>query len=49
MRATKGDEEYMADDPVTVLGLIKLVEMRGREWRPTDEQIGGCQRSCRVV
>lgn len=26
--AIRGQEEYFADDPVTVLGLIKLIEVR---------------------
>ena len=37
--ATRGDETYGADDPVTVLGLVKLVEMRGWEWRSTDPDL----------
>jgi hypothetical protein len=31
-RATRGSETYLADDPVAVLGLVKLVEVRGWEW-----------------
>ena len=38
-RATRGDETYLAEDPVAVLGLVKLVEMRGWEWQPTDVEI----------
>jgi hypothetical protein len=34
VRATRGDETYLADDPVAVLGLVKLIEGRGREWQP---------------
>jgi hypothetical protein len=37
--ARRGDEEYSADDPVTVLGLIKLVEARSWQWKATDAQI----------
>jgi hypothetical protein len=37
--ATRKDEQYSADDPVTVLGLIKLVEIRGWQWPATDSQI----------
>jgi hypothetical protein len=39
-RAVRGDECYSADDPVTVLGLIKLVEARGWDWHPDDQQLG---------
>lgn len=38
--ASRGDETYVADDPMTVLGLIKLIEVRTWEWEATDEQIG---------
>ena len=37
--ATRGDETYSADDPVTVLGLVRLVELRGWEWAATDTEI----------
>ena len=40
-RVTRGDETYLADDPVTALGLVKLIELRGWNWRVTDEQIKG--------
>ncbi len=30
---------YVADDPVALLGLIKLVELRGWTWRATDSEI----------
>lgn len=38
LRATRGDEEYVADDPVAVLGLVKLIESRTWDWRPTDDE-----------
>jgi hypothetical protein len=38
-RATRNDEEYSADDPVTVLGLVKLIESRGWNWHASDEEI----------
>lgn len=37
--ATRGDERYVADDPIAVLGLVKLVEVRTWNWRATDAQI----------
>ena len=37
--ATRGDESYLAEDPVSVLGLVKLIEMRSWEWRPSDLEI----------
>jgi hypothetical protein len=38
-QATRGDESYAADDPVTVLGLVRLVEVRGWGWAATDAEI----------
>jgi hypothetical protein len=37
--ATRGDETYSADDPVTVLGLVRLIELRNWEWGATDSEI----------
>ncbi len=37
--AVRGEETFVADDPVTVLGLVKLVEKRSWNWRPSDEEI----------
>jgi hypothetical protein len=37
--ATRGDESYSAEDPVWVLGLVKLAEVRGRDWAVTDAEI----------
>ena len=37
--ATRQGETYSAEDPVTVLGLVKLIEVRGAEWKPTDAQV----------
>lgn len=39
VRATRADEEYVAEDPVAVLGLVKLIETRSWDWRPTDAEI----------
>jgi hypothetical protein len=39
VRATRGDETYLADDPVAVLGLVKLVEARGWDWKAADSEI----------
>jgi hypothetical protein len=38
-RATRGEESYRADDPVAVLGLVKLVEVRGSDWKASDAEI----------
>ncbi len=37
--AVRGEEEYAADDPVAVLGLIKLIEERSGEWGVSDEEV----------
>ena len=37
--ATRAEDTYSADDPVTLLGLVKLIEMRSWKWKPTDAQI----------
>ncbi len=37
--ATRGDESYAAGDPVTTLGLIKLIAVRGKHWRPSVSEI----------
>jgi len=36
----KGDgNEYAAEDPIALLGLVKLLEMRGENWRASDAEI----------
>jgi hypothetical protein len=47
--ATRGDETYSADDPVAVLGLVKLVEMRGWQWRPPDADLERVTRDYRLA
>jgi hypothetical protein len=37
--ATRGDEQYLAADPVELLGLVKLVEMRGWDWAAADDDL----------
>ena len=39
VQAVRNGEVYTAEDPVTVLGLVKLVELRGEAWQATDDQI----------
>ncbi len=31
--------QFIADDPVAVLGLVRLVELRGADWMAKDEDI----------
>lgn len=38
-RATRGDETYVAEDPEALLGLVKLIEVRGWDWHPDDAEI----------
>ena len=37
--AVRGKEAYFADDPVAVLGLIKLIELRTWQWGATDSEL----------
>lgn len=37
--ATASNERFAADDPVTVLGLVKLIETRSWNWKASDEEI----------
>ncbi len=37
--AEKDGNSFIANDPVTVLGLIKLFEVRGENWRASDDEI----------
>lgn len=30
---------FVADDPVTLLGLVKIYEERGADWQPSDEEV----------
>ncbi len=37
--AEDSGHRFVAEDLVTLLGLVALYEIRGREWRASDEQI----------
>jgi hypothetical protein len=37
--AVRGEEKYFATDPVTVLGLIKLIELRTWQWGASDSEV----------
>ncbi|MGO4728366.1 MULTISPECIES: hypothetical protein [unclassified Inquilinus] len=37
--ATRGDDAFLADDPITLLGLIAMAELRGEHWHATDQEI----------
>jgi hypothetical protein len=37
--ASKDGNSFGADDPLTVLGLIKLFEMKGENWKVSDNEI----------
>lgn len=39
IRARRGQEEYGADEPVALLGLIRLVDMPSWEWHASDDEI----------
>jgi hypothetical protein len=37
--ATKGDDTFIAEDPILLLGVIAVGECRGEDWQATDAQI----------
>lgn len=39
IRAARGEETYIGEDPVAVLGLVKLIETRGWGWEAADIEI----------
>lgn len=47
-RETVGERQYsaqnetcvfFAEDPLTLLGLVKIYEVRGPDWQPSDEEV----------
>ena len=38
-QALKGSEEFIAEDPVSLLGLVALYEVRGIGWKADDAEI----------
>lgn len=47
-RETSGERQYRAenetcifsaDDPLVLLGLVKIYEVRGADWQPSDEEV----------
>jgi len=47
-RAVRDDETFSGEDPVTVLGLVKLVEARGWTWRAGDVDLERVRRQYRL-
>jgi hypothetical protein len=43
-RATRHGETYEAADPVEVVGLVLLVEVRGWDWQTTDDELEDVRR-----
>jgi hypothetical protein len=48
MRGKSGERQYRAenetcvfsaDEPLTLLGLVKMYEIRGSNWQPNDEEV----------
>ncbi|MGZ0148528.1 hypothetical protein ACXJJ3_15765 [Kribbella sp. WER1] len=39
LEASSDDGTYVAEDPIALLGLIKLVELRTWSWQADDEEI----------
>jgi hypothetical protein len=46
--AVRAEEKYVAEDPVTVLGLIKLIELRTWQWGASDSEIEKTQHKYRL-
>ena len=44
MVAEKGPHRFVAEDPVLLLGLIALFEVRGEEWKADDDEIDAFMR-----
>jgi hypothetical protein len=39
LRAENQTCVFLADDPLLLLGLVKLYEVRGEKWRPSDAEV----------
>ncbi|BDM81347.1 hypothetical protein [Acaryochloris marina] len=37
--ASGNSDEYIAEDPLSLLGLVKLHEVRGDNWKASDDEI----------
>ena len=37
--AKRGDEEYVAEDPILALGLVKMIEVRSWDWNTSNSEI----------
>lgn len=38
-QAIRNGDEYAAEDPLSLLGLVKLLEVRGDSWQADDDEI----------
>jgi hypothetical protein len=38
-QATRGEVVLIADDPLMLLGLVRLYEARGENWPPSDQEV----------
>ncbi len=38
-QALKGGDEFISEDPVSLLGLVVLYEVRGMDWKADDAEI----------
>lgn len=41
-KAENGHQSFLAEDVLSLLGLVKLQEVRGNEWQPTDTEVDNC-------
>lgn len=46
--AHKDSNEFFAEDPVALLGLIKLFEVRGENWRISDKELNAIAHEYRM-
>ena len=47
--ASKGDDTFMAEDPLCLLGLIKLIEVKGENWHVSDDEIESIGREYNLI
>jgi hypothetical protein len=47
--AEKDGNTFIAEDPIAVLGLIKMYEVKGNQWQVSDEEITALGREYNLI